>query len=74
MAHTQANLVSIILSLQVMTASRLQNIPKAMILRETKFSMHQQVHLSMLTNRSLKLKQFHLDVTGIVLQSSDHTL
>lgn len=57
-----------------MTASRLQNIPKAMILRETKFSMHQQVHLSMLTNRSLKLKQFHLDVTGIVLQSSDHTL
>ena len=36
MAHTQANLMSVILSLKVMAASRLQNIPKAMILRETK--------------------------------------
>lgn len=26
------------------------------------------------TDRSFKLKQLHLDVTSIVLQSSDHTL
>jgi len=54
MAHAQASLVGIILSSQIMTVPRFQNVPQTMI-------------------RSFKLKQLHFDVTGIVLQSSDHT-
>jgi len=38
MAHAQASLVGVILSPQIVTVSRFQNIPKAMVLQKPKLS------------------------------------
>jgi hypothetical protein len=55
-----------------MPVSRFQNISKTMVLK-IQDSAHSK-NFDIVTDRSFKLKQFHFDVTGIVLQSSDHTL
>jgi hypothetical protein len=55
-----------------MSASRFQNIPKTMVLKNQDSAHCKNVNL--VTDRSFKLEQFHFDVAGIVLQPSDHTL
>jgi len=76
MAHTQTSLVGIILEPEIMSVSRLHNIPKTMILKKQPRLSAQHVSRTAInaTDRSFKFKQLHLDVTGVVLQSSDHTL
>ena len=74
MAHAQAGLVRVILSPKIVTMSRFQNIPKAMILQKKKPQQASRTSLIANTDRSFKLKQLHFDVTSVVLQSSNHTL
>jgi hypothetical protein len=52
MAHTEASLMAIILSSQVMTVPRLQYIPKTMILAKPRLSTFQEPALIRLTARS----------------------
>jgi hypothetical protein len=78
MAHAQASLVGVILPPQIVTMSRFQNVPKAMVLQKPKNQqqLEEVWRTSTIANTygSFKLKQLHFNVTGVVLQSSHHTL
>jgi hypothetical protein len=74
MAHAQAGLVGVILSPQIVTMSRFQNIPQAMVLQKSKTQQASRTSIIANTYGSFKLKQLHFDVTSVVLQSSNHTL